>query len=245
MTTNLRRIISIVALGLGLSAAANATLINRGNGMIYDSDQNLTWLQDANYAKTSGYDADGAMNWNDAMAWAEGLSYGGYNDWRLPTITDTGLPGCSSIGYNGTDCGFNVDTAYSELAYMYYNNLGNVGWYDTHGNETVGCTNRSSAPFCLTYTSADGVDILNLQAWYYWSSSEYAGQDFTPGTVSWAFDPGQGIQHLGSKTYSEYFAWVVRDGDVAAPTASVPEPGTLLLLAAGLAGVASSRRRRH
>ena len=27
---------------------ASATLIDRGNGMIYDSGQNLTWLQDTN-----------------------------------------------------------------------------------------------------------------------------------------------------------------------------------------------------
>jgi len=27
--------------------------------MIYDSDRDSTWLQDANYARTSGYDSDG------------------------------------------------------------------------------------------------------------------------------------------------------------------------------------------
>ena len=36
--------------------------------MIYDSDLGITWLQDANYAETSGYDADGRMNRNDSMA---------------------------------------------------------------------------------------------------------------------------------------------------------------------------------
>jgi hypothetical protein len=48
-------------LGLALSTSAHATLIDRGNGMIYDSDQDITWLQDANYAMTSGYDTDGSM----------------------------------------------------------------------------------------------------------------------------------------------------------------------------------------
>lgn len=56
-------------MGLALSTSANATLIDRGNGMIYDSDQALTWLQDANYAKTSGYDADGRMTWDAATTW--------------------------------------------------------------------------------------------------------------------------------------------------------------------------------
>lgn len=69
----------------GLSASAHAALIDRGGGMIYSTDLNITWLQDANYARTSGYDADGIMTWNGAMAWASNLYYGGYDDWRLPT----------------------------------------------------------------------------------------------------------------------------------------------------------------
>lgn len=78
--------VSIIAATLSWSAAANATLIDRGNGMIYDSNQNLTWLQDTNYAKTSGYDDDGLMGWDDAMAWAANLTYGGHEDWRLPKL---------------------------------------------------------------------------------------------------------------------------------------------------------------
>jgi len=33
-----------------------AILTDRGGGLIYDDDLNITWLQDANYADTSGYD---------------------------------------------------------------------------------------------------------------------------------------------------------------------------------------------
>jgi len=51
--------------GIALSGAAQATLIDRGGGLIYDDVLNITWLQDANYAMTSGYDADGRMNWAD------------------------------------------------------------------------------------------------------------------------------------------------------------------------------------
>lgn len=53
---------SVLALGLmGLAGGAQAALWDRGNGMIYDDVLNVTWLQDANYAKTSGYHATGRM----------------------------------------------------------------------------------------------------------------------------------------------------------------------------------------
>ncbi|MES9991907.1 MAG: DUF1566 domain-containing protein [Candidatus Thiodiazotropha sp.] len=79
--------------------------------MIYDSDQNLTWLQDANYARTSGHDSDGRMTWENAMSWASNLTYGGYNDWRLPYVNDNG-DGCIPA-FSGTYCGFNTDTRVS------------------------------------------------------------------------------------------------------------------------------------
>ncbi|CAA9891115.1 conserved hypothetical protein [Candidatus Methylobacter favarea] len=40
--------LAIPVFALGLATSANSALIDRGNGMIYDSDQDLTWLQDAN-----------------------------------------------------------------------------------------------------------------------------------------------------------------------------------------------------
>ena len=64
---------------------AQATFIDRGNGLIYDDVLDVTWLQDANYAYTSGYDTDGRMTWDDASLWAANLSVEGYDDWRLPT----------------------------------------------------------------------------------------------------------------------------------------------------------------
>ena len=57
-------------LGFTLSFATQAALYDRGNGMIYDDVLDITWLQDANYAKSSGYDSDGLMSWAEANAWA-------------------------------------------------------------------------------------------------------------------------------------------------------------------------------
>ncbi len=234
---NLPTKLSVITFGVGLAATADATLIDRGNGVIYDSDQDITWLQDANYAKTTGYAADGRLTWDNAVAWADNLVYAGYNDWRLPTISDNGDDGCN-YGNDGTDCGFNVNTAGSELAYMWYDILGNLAYVDTNGN--------SPQPgYGLTSTSADGIDFQNLESWNYWSGTEYA-----PDTDhAWFFSTGIGNQNHTTKANNAFFAWAVRDGDVAVASvpgrsASVPEPGTLMLLAAGLVGVAGFKRQR-
>jgi hypothetical protein len=59
-------------------------LIDRGYGLLYDVARNITWLQDANYAKSVGRSPDGQMNWHAARAWVAGLSYRGITGWRLP-----------------------------------------------------------------------------------------------------------------------------------------------------------------
>lgn len=118
----------------GFVGMANAALWDRGGGLIYDDVQDITWLQDANYAKTSGYDSDGAMNMPGAEAWADGLEYYDsvrgvtWDDWRLPTTVN----GPWEFGYDGTTTGgYNITT--SEMGYMYYVNLGNLGYYATDG----------------------------------------------------------------------------------------------------------------
>lgn len=192
---------------LGFSGAAGAGLIDRGNGLIYDTVLDITWLQDANYAKTSSYDADGLMNWDAAVAWADQLVYGGFDDWRLPIITDTGTSGCNWAS-SGTDCGYNVQTydsstgtVYSELAYMYYVNLGLKSYYNTSGvfqadwgifgNGTSNGTNTSSL-------GQNNVGLIqNLQAYVYWSGTEDA-----PNTVNaWNFDAYDGSQDASGKDY--------------------------------------------
>ena len=79
----------------------------------------LTWLQDANYAKTSGYDADGKMTWVQANAWAGSLNIDGVTGWRLPGGPMMNTPGTKS--YNETA---------SEMGNLFYNVLG--GSSNTH-----------------------------------------------------------------------------------------------------------------
>lgn len=67
--------ISMVIL-VSLVQPAYAVLINRGGGLIYDNDLNITWLQDANLG--------GKMTWDDASAWVDNLNFAGFDDWRFP-----------------------------------------------------------------------------------------------------------------------------------------------------------------
>jgi hypothetical protein len=219
---------ALALVGLTLSLSANAGLIDRGNGLIYDDVLNITWLQNANYAQTSGYaaananggrnssptniQADGSMGWVAANAWAAQLSYGGYDDWRLASanLIDANSP-CGS--YDGScDDGYNNTTG--ELGHMFYNNLGNLSPRDTNAarQSGFGVTNSSFTDG----DSGDSVSILNLQNNIYWLGEEYAPDT---GGAAWGFDTREGFQSSFGKDGSIY-SWAVRTGDVT----PVPAP---------------------
>lgn len=98
---------TLLALALLASAAvtgtAQASLIDRGNGLIYDNVKDITWTANANI--------NGLMTWTQAVSWADNLVLGGYSDWRLPTT----IP--ATFGWNQTG---------SELGELFYNELGGV-----------------------------------------------------------------------------------------------------------------------
>jgi len=179
---------------------ASAALVDRGCGMIYDTVLDVTWLADANYARSSGYDADGKLDWAGAVAWAGQLSYCGYDDWRLPaTLPVNGVNYVNNLSYDGTtDVGYNIISPASELAYMFAVNLGNTSYYDTAGNGPQpghGLTNP-------------GV-FSNLNEYYYWSGTALPT---LPG-YSWGYSFIVGGQRMYYQP-SEHYAWAVRDGNV-------------------------------
>jgi hypothetical protein len=220
-----------VAIALTLPGMASAELIDRGNGLIYDDVLDITWMQDANYAQTSGYDADGRLRWLDALSWVDGLVYGGYDDWRLPDMIDLGNDGCDY----GIDCGYNVDTSTGELASLFYDTLGNTALYygDPYPpNIPTPCFYDDDVGPCLSNTGP----FDNMQNYFYWTSTEYVLNT----ERAWYFNFIAGNQNPSYKS-TPFYAWAVRSGDVA--VVSVPEPGTMYLLGAGFAAVVFGRRR--
>jgi hypothetical protein len=228
-------------LNLGLSGAAQAALQGRDlNGNVdsfeayYDTVLDITWLADANYAQTSGYDADGRMDWAAANTWAAALSFtdgvNTYDNWRLPTVEPVGTSFNYSYSNNGTtDSGFNITSPQSEMAHMFYVTLGNPGYYTPEG-ALSGCYVDNSNT-CLDNVAP----FSNLQPYVYWSASEYVPSE----THAWTFGTYYGGQVADSKTKTLY-AWAVSSGDVSA----VPEARTYALLLTGLGLIGWRARRR-
>jgi hypothetical protein len=176
--------------------SAYAELIDRGGGLIYDTDMNITWLQDASYAYTSEYDPDGLMNRNDALdrndalVWADQLEYGGYDDWRLPSLRD-------KDGNYPDDVGYDLNT--TEFGYLYYVELGNPS-----GGPLVNVYPFTNIP----PPSPPWSDTIP-----YWSSTEIPTNP--DGGRYFLFNSGQ---VGGGDNWNEYYAWALRDGDVVPHT---------------------------
>ncbi len=231
-------IISFIAL-MAMSSVSHSALVGRdldGNlatfEAYYDTDQDITWLADANYAQSSGYDADGLMTWSTANVWADSLTLGGYTNWRLPKTVDVGNDGPTGTSiYKGVDYGYNI-TTHSEMSYMFYEILGNTARYDTSGTAT-GCNS-----FCLINAVPFLFSNSKYQLKNYWSVTEFV--PMTSG--AWFFSFIDGAQVAGDKTRS-LFAWAVHSGDVGA-TSVVPVPAAAWLFGSALLGMIGLKRKR-
>lgn len=231
MKKALNTVVASLAVATLMITKSHAGLIDRGNGMLYDTVLDVTWLQDANYAKTSSYDSDGLMNWDEAMSWADGLIYEGYSDWRLAGV-DTNDDTCGARNYDyfyGPGCS-GTD---NELAFMFSENLGLHGILDANYVRDPNWHNTAwgtqIANSFVDATTGETMHIENLLSAEYWSSVEY---ERNSEIHSWKFNYGGGSQNTSRKDESLY-AWAVRDGDVSFST-EISEPNILALLGIGL-----------
>ena len=180
------QILLISAVLLSASGAVQAALFDRGGGLIYDDDLNVTWLANANYGAGSVYDdlassTDGRMSWANAVSWAANLSY--YDSVRNVTYTDWRLP-----------VNINILSSVTEIDHLLYTELGGNAWNSI-----------------LTTHNANYFLFQNIQDDVYWSNtSNIACLGF--GTH---YSCSAGTAHPYNESIGLY-AWAVRPGDVAA-----------------------------
>ena len=238
----IKNIIGTGILAMVTSTAANAALMSRlGGQALYDDVLDITWLTDGNLASSNTFGVSGiyasgqmdfatATNWIAAMNADNGTGYLGFNNWRMPTMVDTGAPGCD-WSYDGTDCGFNSDTSTSEFASLYYDTLGILGRHDTDGVEYDGTL------VDIGFDATNTVPFTNFERSHYWF-----GLDYAPDTEhAWHFDTHIGRQLTYIKTADNVYVTAVISGDVAA----VPIPAAVWLFGSGLLGLVAVSRRKN
>jgi hypothetical protein len=179
---------ALFVVALGASTVANAALVDRGGGLIYDDDLNITWLANAN--------VNGSITWQNAANWASNLSYYDsvrsvtYTDWRLPTTLYPD-PTCQ---YNDVSDTYNYCTG-SEMGHLFYMELGGVA------GQSIAAAHNSNYNLFQNFNSS-----------FYWSGTEY---NLGAGVGAWVFFFHNGLQAATNKININY-ALAVRPGDVAA-----------------------------
>ncbi|MCP5131863.1 MAG: DUF1566 domain-containing protein [Pseudomonadales bacterium] len=235
--------ISASLIGLTLAINVNAALYDRGNGLVYDDVLDITWLQDANLAASKHFgvaniNSNGSMNLSVAEQWIEAMnteSYLNHSSWRMPDVSPiNGISFDTRESNNGsTDNGYGGWSTFSEMGYMYYVNLGNLGLCEPNGSgSTASCDVQDG--WGLNNTGI----FSNIQpgsSEHYWTIDEFP---FVGTYHVWGFDFYRGRQ-TGFTPGNDFFVWAVHNGDIGA----VPIPAAAWLFASALLGLVALKHR--
>lgn len=200
----------------------------------YDTVLDITWLLSTPARINSVYFEGNTdftlppvqMTWNDAVSWAANLNIADHDNWRLPRTTDIGATGCMPYFMGNNGCGYNVRSQNSELSYLFYETLGNVGLFDEAG---------AISP--EGYGTLNTGPIYDLLSGGYWFETPYAQNE----SNAWFFNMGSGLQGVTSKSDLNYYM-VVMDGDITSP---VPESSSAYMILVGLSLLAFSIRGKN
>lgn len=169
---------------LCMAEISSADLVAQGDGTIYDTDLNISWLADANLVISNNFGVTpetdwGGMWWNTAKTWIDGMNtdnYLGHSDWRLPNSD------AACTGY------LNCNTTNNEMAHLFYTELGGQAFTSlatTHNDNYLLFQN------------------LDSRYWYFDAAGEFGD--------AYYFDFSSGNQGNSGNT-SQYFALAVHSG---------------------------------
>ena len=243
-----KHLLTLALLASTTISTAQASLFDRGNGLIYNDATQTTWVADANLFQTQAAGNNNLVT--DIIAANNGVII------DTPNLNDT-------IPFSGTYTLSSVDFTISNgrmdwwgaQAYIgYLNNIGYAGYNNwalpSTAPEIAGFNTTGSQMGELFYNELGGVAIYGIVSTdnanynlftnftnvnrFYWSGSE---QTISPDRA-WMFGFDIGLQ-LARPKYEQRYAWIVRPGDVIA----VAEPATFWLFSIGLMSLLGLRRR--
>lgn len=225
--------INLVLAGLVLGAvgSAQAELIDRGGGLLYDTTQNVTWLKNVSY---STIDLT-APRVDEVLTFMFGTSDPGLSDAVFGKNSGSGE-------FTGTMTWFGALAWADTLAY--FDSVRGVTYSDWRlpsapplfSDEDIKLIDAAGA-LKATYKLTGGVGPVSGVS--FWSDKlEYT---YSPLTDSISYTIGGSVGGMDNLYQSYVLAWAVRDGDVAA--FAVPEPTSLLLCALGFASLTGLRRK--
>jgi hypothetical protein len=252
---NTFRLLSVLCAGyvLLVSTPISAALVDRGGGLIYDEDRDITWMQNA-------FAAGGDIGRTEAMAWVGDLEFGGFDDWRLPTTLNVDL---STAGFSCDQD--NRTRLYLNLAPCAGGEMGHLIFGEGLEWDKGGATDPDLAgklAYGSLIDSSGNLWFDNVYGGGYWTSEDYLWTDQ-------AYEDPEGTEGAKARTPKDGFGWLyyfsgstlgpdsgyktilatgngravwaVRDGDVLA---AVPLPAAVWLFGSGLLGLAGLARRK-